>query len=151
MKHLRNGLVTAGCAAFISVTCFGQTVPSFTTAISASGPAPSHVYAVDVNNDGLTDILQDSASPGITGSFFSVSINTGKGLFAPPINYKINSTTWTPLTWGDFNNDGKVDIAVVLSGTNFSAARRHEHRTALRYHLRRIGPATDHCRSRFQS
>jgi hypothetical protein len=118
MKHLRNGLVTAGCAAFISVTCFGQTVPSFTTAISASGPAPSHVYAVDVNNDGLTDILQDSASPGITGSFFSVSINTGKGLFAPPINYKINSTTWTPLTWGDFNNDGKVDIAVVLSGTN---------------------------------
>jgi hypothetical protein len=118
MKHLRNRLIAAGCAGFIAVTCFGQTAPSFTFEESASGPTPSHVYAVDVNNDGLTDIIQDSANPGITGSTFSVSINTGKGIFAPPITYKINSSTWNPLTWGDFNNDGKVDIAVVLSGTN---------------------------------
>ncbi len=99
MKHLCSRLIAAACAGFVSITCFGQTAPSFTTETSASGPAPSHVYAVDVNNDGLTDIIQDSANPGITGSFFAVSINNGNGKFKVPVTYKINSNTWAQLTW----------------------------------------------------
>jgi hypothetical protein len=114
VKHLRSRLITAVCAGFLSVTCFGQSAPSFTTETSASGPAPSHVYAVDVNNDGLADILQDTAQPGSTGSYFAVSINTGNGTFLPPVTYKVNANTWVPLMWGDFNHDGKVDIAVAV-------------------------------------
>ena len=112
--HRYSRLLAAACAVFVSITCFGQSAPSFTTEASASGPTPAHVYAVDVNNDGLTDIIQDTAQPGSTGSYFAVSINTGNGTFLPPVTYKVNSNTWTPLTWGDFNHDGKVDIAVAV-------------------------------------
>jgi hypothetical protein len=108
--------MATACAGFASLLCFGQSAPTFTTETSASGPTPDHVYAVDVNNDGLTDIIQDTANPGTTGSWFAVSINSGNGKFKAPVTYKVNSTTWTPLTWGDFNKDGKVDIAVVLPG-----------------------------------
>jgi hypothetical protein len=118
VKHPCSRLLAAGCAGFLSLACFGQTLPSFFSTVSPSGPLPSHLYAVDVNNDGLTDIIQDSASPGETGAYFSISINNGDGTFQPPVNYSINSNTWTPLTWGDFNNDGNVDIAVMLPGTN---------------------------------
>jgi hypothetical protein len=110
--------MVAGCAGFVCLTCLGQSAPTFTPVTSVSGPTPQHIYALDVNNDGLSDIIQDSANPGITGSFFSVSINTGNGVFAPPVTYKINSSTWVPINWGDFNNDGKVDIAVVLPATD---------------------------------
>lgn len=114
MKHLCSRLTAAACAGFVSIACFSQSAPSFTTETSASGPTPTHVYAVDVNNDGLTDIIQDTAQPGSTGSYFAVSINTGNGTFLPPVTYKINSHAPTPLTWGDFNHDGKVDIAVAV-------------------------------------
>ncbi|MGA2217007.1 MAG: VCBS repeat-containing protein [Terracidiphilus sp.] len=102
----------------MSITCLGQTAPALVPVTSIAGPTPSNVYAVDVNNDGLTDIILDSTEPDTTGVSFSVSLNTGGGVFAPPVAYKINSTNWTPLTWGDFNNDGNVDIAVLLTGTN---------------------------------
>jgi len=117
VKHLCSRLVATGCAGFFCVACFGQNPPSFTTKTSVSGPTPSHIYALDVNNDGFSDIIQDTANPGTTGSYFTVSINNGDGTFRPPVTYKVNSSTWIPLTWGDFNQDGKVDIAVLLPNT----------------------------------
>ncbi len=126
--HLCSCLVAAACAALMSTACFGQNALSFTTETSASGPTPSNLYAVDVNNDGLTDIIQQSWSTALDssadpdGHFFSVSINKGNGTFLPPVDYPIDSSAQPylvpTLTWGDFNNDGKVDIAVVLPGSN---------------------------------
>jgi hypothetical protein len=120
VKHPYSRLIAVVCAGFVSLTCFGQSAPPFTTEASASGPAPTHIYAVDVNNDGRTDVIQDTAQPGATGSYFAVSINTGNGTFLPPVTYKVNSNTWTPLTWGDFNHDGKVDIAVAYPPTQIA-------------------------------
>jgi hypothetical protein len=113
VKHLCR-LVAAGCAGFVSLACFGQNAPTFTSETSPTGPTPSLIHAVDVNNDGIADILQDTAQPGSTGSYFAVSINNGNGTFKPPVTYKINANTWTALTWGDFNHDGKLDIAVAV-------------------------------------
>jgi hypothetical protein len=118
LKHLCSRLVAVAWAGFISIACFGQSAPTFTSETSPSGPTPEHVYAVDVNNDGLTDVITDSAQPGTTGSYFAVSINNGNGTFQPPVVYPINSNIWVPLTWGDFNNDGNVDIAVAIPNTN---------------------------------
>lgn len=118
MKHLCSRLTAAACAGFVSIACFGQSAPSFTTEASASGPTPFHVYAVDVNNDGLTDIVQSGIIPNATTAFFTVSINNGDGTFAPPVSYTVNAGTWPALTWGDFNKDGKVDIAFALPGTD---------------------------------
>jgi hypothetical protein len=79
---------------------------------------PCNIYAVDVNNDGLSDIIEDSAQPPYG---FYVLPNQGDGFIsatqanmAPPGSY----TGPMPIATGDFNNDGKVDIAVVLPGSN---------------------------------
>jgi hypothetical protein len=120
-------LVAAACAGFVSLMAFSQNAPSFTAETSASGPTPYYVDAVDVNNDGLTDIVQSGLIPGNTSTangFFTVSINNGNGTFRPPVTYPVNwqpitgGAWWPPLTWGDFNNDGKLDIAFALPGTN---------------------------------
>jgi len=118
VKYPSSRLVTVLCAVSVSLACFGQNAPTFTSAVSPNGPTPFHVYAVDVNNDGLTDIVQSGIIPNATTAFFTVSINNGDGTFRPPVSYTVNAGTWPALAWGDFNNDGKVDIAFALPGTN---------------------------------
>jgi hypothetical protein len=119
MIRPRCSLGGTACAVFVyfSACCSGQsTLPSFTYTSSTSGPTPAHIYPVDVNSDGITDIVADD---GQSGGSFTVSISNGDGTFKAPVAYDINSTSTspTPIATGDFNGDGKVDIAVSLPGT----------------------------------
>ncbi|MGA8906506.1 MAG: VCBS repeat-containing protein [Acidobacteriaceae bacterium] len=118
MKYPCSRLVAALCAGLVSLGSFGQNAPTFTSVVSPNGPTPNHVYGIDVNNDGLTDIVQSGIVPNATTAFFTVSINNGDGTFKPPVSYTVNAGTWPALAWGDFNKDGKVDIAFALPGTN---------------------------------
>lgn len=113
MKHLSR-LAAAGCAGFVSLVCFGQNAPTFTTETSPSGPTPTLIYAVDVNNDGLSDIVDLTSTTGTVGGDIGVSINNGDGTFKPTVLYPTNTTALTPITWGDFNHDGKLDIVAVV-------------------------------------
>lgn len=100
-----------------TVLASAQTPVNFTGYLSTTGETPANIYPVDVNNDGLTDIVQDTAQ---SPSAFTVSINNGDGTFKAPVTYAlpVSNTVPMPIATADFNNDGNVDIAVVLAFTN---------------------------------
>ena len=90
---------------------------------SPSGSVPQNIYAVDLNNDGVLDLVQDTVNQ---PNGFTVSIANGDGTFKAPVFYSvpgsgntgITSTYPTPIATGDFNNDGKADMVVQISGTS---------------------------------
>ncbi len=113
------------CAMAASATCLGQSSSFSVTSSSdnlnaTSGWTPKNIYAIDMNNDGIPDLVQDYASAGsLTGGLneFGVSLANGDGTFRPAIITKMPPfVPVTPLTFGDFNGDGKIDIALTLSG-----------------------------------
>ncbi|MGA2852315.1 MAG: VCBS repeat-containing protein [Terracidiphilus sp.] len=111
-------LAPAMCALLASTVTFAQNPASFNIVTSNAAPYnPGNIYSVDVNNDGLTDIIQDG---GYSPSAFFVSTNNGNGTFAAPVEYTLPVSTGEPtcIAAADFNNDGKIDLAVPLIGTS---------------------------------
>jgi hypothetical protein len=102
------------CAAATGAMCFSQTAASFSPKTSPSGIAPYNVYTGDFNNDGITDVVQDT---GESAAGFTVSLGNGDGTFKAPNFYPapISSSVRDPLVVGDFNNDGKMDVALLCA------------------------------------
>lgn len=102
---------------FAPAAISAQTSVTFSPVTSVGAQSPANTYAVDLNNDGLTDIVQDSGQlePGIV-----VSINNGNGTFKAPVSYTLPGSPNGPncIAAADYNNDGNVDLAVPLEGTN---------------------------------
>ncbi len=95
------------------LVCAAQTPVAFSPKTTTAGETPANIYAVDLNNDGITDILQDA---GLSPPGFTVSLGNGDGTFKPPVQYSVPSKSLIgtqPLVTGDFNNDGKVDVAAL--------------------------------------
>ena len=116
MQHLRT-LSLALCLSEAALVCVAQAPVSFSGITTTAGNTPATLYAVDLNNDGITDILQDT---GLSTPGFTVSLANGDGTFRPPVRYLVPSGSpigINPMATGDFNNDGIVDIAVVLDRT----------------------------------
>jgi FG-GAP-like repeat len=111
-------LAPAACALLASAVSVAQNSASFNIVTSnASTQNPGNIYSVDVNSDGLTDIIADG---GYSPAAFYVSINKGNGTFAAPVEYLLPGNNAAPMcvAAADYNNDGKVDLAVPLGGTN---------------------------------
>lgn len=119
MTYLNSRLAAAACtcAVFVPAICLAQSANYSHLVSSAGGPAPAHIYSIDVNNDGVADIVQDVAN---SGSAFTVSISNGDGTFKAPVTYSVSSTgaNPVPIVPGDFNQDGKVDLAVTIPDTD---------------------------------
>lgn len=74
----------------------------------------SSAIAVDVNGDGIPDIIEAgtvSTGSGDQGGIL-VFLGTGNGQYAPPVAYDTGVSPGRALVAGEFNGDGKIDIAV---------------------------------------
>lgn len=80
---------------------------------------PSGVVTLgDINGDGRPDIVAAIATPGSTNNDFEVSIelNNGSGVYKPGQTVDLGPNfVPTAIVTGDFNGDGKLDIAVLSS------------------------------------
>jgi hypothetical protein len=78
-------------------------------------PAPTlsgYIRSADFNGDGKLDLVAGGSN--IYGSYVSVLLNNGSGAFSDPVNSPAGSGP-SYLTVGDFNHDGKQDIATINS------------------------------------
>jgi hypothetical protein len=77
----------------------------------AAGRDPHDVAAGDFNNDGVPDLAVSNFNSGS----ISVLLGTGHGAFRGPVTISLGgplSSSPGPLAVGDFNGDGKQDLAV---------------------------------------
>jgi len=90
----------------------GTFQPHFDLAV---GTLPSSVVAADFNKDGKVDLAVANASDGTV----SVLLGNGNGTFQPQVVYAtqvvngvFGGSNWESAVVGDFNGDGKPDLAV---------------------------------------
>jgi len=88
--------------------------------VSGCGEATG-VQVADLNGDGIPDLAATcllSTSLGIpTMAYLLVLPGNGDGTFGAGNDYTLEATPWAALTIGDFNQDGKPDVAVATGGT----------------------------------
>ena len=80
----------------------------------------SELFTGEVVSILLTTAVQSSASTPLAGSYawsFTSDVSVGAGIFDSALSFTVGSQPHG-LATGDFNNDGKIDIASALFGTN---------------------------------
>jgi hypothetical protein len=109
-------LITVNRGSTVSVL-LGNGDGTFQAAINYSLlPTPSAIVTGDFNGDGRVDVavftVASSAPP-----FISILLGNGDGTLQPPIRIDISGAlSSAEFVVGDFNHDGKLDLAVVVMG-----------------------------------
>jgi len=81
-----------------------------------AGPSPAYLALGDFNGDGIIDLAIANATASPVGSI-SVLLGLGGGIFASPRTFPAGSNP-SFLVTGDFNLDGKADLAVANTASN---------------------------------
>ena len=82
---------------------------------SPTGRSPAAIAAGDFNGDGKLDLVVADSS--LTNQLLSTLIGNGDGTFQNKIS-QILPGILDSLAVGDFNGDGKLDVAAVMQGTS---------------------------------
>jgi hypothetical protein len=95
----------------------GTFSPPATYLTGVAGSHPVAVSAADFNGDGILDL----AVTNLSGNNVAILLGNTDGTFKPQVSYSTtggNNTGPTAITTGDFNGDGKLDLAVTNQGNN---------------------------------
>ncbi len=83
----------------------------------AADSLPSSVAVGDFNGDGKLDLAVTNQGAGSLSGNVSVLLGKGDGTFQAPVNYAADQSP-VAVAVGDFNGDGKLDLAVVNTDSN---------------------------------
>ncbi|HMD84060.1 MAG TPA: choice-of-anchor D domain-containing protein [Terriglobia bacterium] len=81
----------------------------------ATGSSPYSIATADFNGDGKLDLAVTNSDP--TANSVSILLGNGDGTFQPHVDYGTGVAPASVAT-GDFNGDGKLDLATADSGSN---------------------------------
>lgn len=106
------------CLVLCCAVSIAQNSVTFATHTSTAGLSPQAVYAIDINNDGIPDLVEDATSSGTNTVW--IQLGNGDGTFQPQKQLAVLPETdnLAPMASGDFNGDGKVDLAFAVDYTN---------------------------------
>ncbi len=94
----------------------GRALPSFLTPFSVPAGASEGAAAVgDFNGDGKPDLAVSNFNG--LASAVSVALGNGDGTFLPAVASPNSAGSWSMVA-GDFNRDGKLDLAAASVGAN---------------------------------
>ncbi|KAA6457627.1 VCBS repeat-containing protein [Acidobacteria bacterium AB60] len=115
-------LAAVVCAGVFGMPCMAQFYPNYNLVGSPQVPGLYYgdTYAVDLNNDGIPDLVVNEYATGDLQPYFAVFLAKGDGTFWGPAWYQYSAVPHgdtgpgpVPMAFGDFNGDGNIDIAMV--------------------------------------
>lgn len=111
----QNGFNLAIAALALAIPAMAQSIPAFAPPTTWAAAGASAIASGDMNGDGRIDVITAHGGGGSHG--VSVLLSNGDGTFQPAANF-ITNTDPTGIVTGDFNGDGKLDVAVANKANN---------------------------------
>ena len=112
----------------LAIVLLGDGSGGFTqSARLTANPEPVSVATGDLNNDGKLDFVVAGAQPGnMTGNFFMSVLGDGTGAFTRTQVVDLGAGSLKgEISLGDFNEDGKLDVAYPVTGSQIQHEQSH--------------------------